>query len=822
MKARLWILSLLCLLAVPAAQAQVIADFETEALGTAGFADNGWGAALTSVARVADPTGAGGFVLALEYNGTAGVIEKGNYDPKNGHVISYHFYLPADFPDDGVIQFWGQDNANWSHTTENYNGVDLPKETWVSLNFHIKGLNLKSPATFNPYSPNLFGKWGVQISTSAAYTGQILIDDVTLLGDVPRVQADFETGLNTWEDSRWSPGLSAVERVEDPTAAGNHVMSVGLDFTLGNVGQLTSGQINLSSLDHVAAFKIWVPADFPDENIIHIVGQDRSHWSDGAHQRYTGADLLKGQWNEIYLDILKAYETDSSSFTPYSSGGFGRIWIGFENNNTFTGAIYMDDIVLLQAAPPATADLLSPAITVTAGLADYTDPFTGEVFPYNAIEWTDLAADIGETYSLYFSETGKITDVTAPGVIQISRHIGRGTQVWRHRMYTENGGSKTVYYAMTVTGLQGSAVVEKEVRDGISNSGPVTAATSKLFEIPFVQNFNFAADAYLDEFEGLAQTFTRCTLRNQHASGDEAAAWTTASDDLNFTGYVVMDAENLYLGMSVVDDLSNGDAQCWAGDGFDFFGGLYDVRDLTSYWRGDDQQQGAVTDPNTGGGFRLGAAVGPSQGNHIQVNGYSPWDPEGAEYAQEVFAGGYIVEMKIPLASMNAKFNGSFVPADGMILCGKIDVNDNDTESTATTRSLQNHWGDVPDNFQSWQRAEAWAAPFKLTSTPLPSAVESAGAAPFRFSLDRNYPNPFNPSTVMNYQVGRTSDVSLKVFDMRGREIRTLVSGRKTAGAYTASWDGTDSRGQKVPSGIYLCRMNAGGTTQNQKMTLIK
>ncbi len=171
---------------------------------------------------------------------------------------------------------------------------------------------------------------------------------------------------------------------------------------------------------------------------------------------------------------------------------------------------------------------------------------------------------------------------------------------------------------------------------------------------------------------------------------------------------------------------------------------------------------------------------------------------------------------------MNAKFNGSFAPADGMILCGKIDVNDNDTESTTATRSLQNHWGDTPGNFQNWQRAEAWAAPFKLTSTPLPSAVESAGDAPFRFGLDRNYPNPFNPATVMHYQVGRTSDVSLKVFDMTGREVRTLVSGRKTAGAYTASWDGTDSRGQKVPSGIYICRMNAGGTTQIQKMTLLK
>ncbi len=97
-----------------------------------------------------------------------------------------------------------------------------------------------------------------------------------------------------------------------------------------------------------------------------------------------------------------------------------------------------------------------------------------------------------------------------------------------------------------------------------------------------------------------------------------AGTWTTSSTDLQLKGYIVMDADNLYIGMDITDDLPHGDAQCWAGDGFDFMGGLYDVSTLTSLWRGDDQQQGAVTDANTGGGFRIGSAIGASQGNHIQ------------------------------------------------------------------------------------------------------------------------------------------------------------------------------------------------------------
>jgi hypothetical protein len=830
MKRFVLILTVLCLAGFSAVQAQVIADFEVAGLGTAGFADNGWGTALTGgVARIADPTGVSGFVLGLNYNGTRGVIQKDSYSPKNGHVISFQFYLPADFPDDATIYFWGQDRTHWSHTTETFTGADIPKGKWVALNFHIAGLNLAHPTTFTPYTALL--NFGVDINTTATYTGQILIDDVTLLGDTPKVQADFEaTGLNGWGDSGWSNGFSHVTLVVDPNDATNHVMEVGQDATKGPQGQLSSGQINLTKLDQVMAFQIWIPLDYPDTDSIQIVGQDRTHWADGGIQKYSGADLVKGQWNEIYLDILRYYQTDSSKFTPYSSGGFGRVWIGFYNNTTFTGSVYMDNITLLEPAPPPTAEIVSPQITVTAGIDSIADPFTGEIFYHNNIAWIDLTADMGETYSLYYSESAKITDVTAPGIIQITKHIGRGVQIWHHRMYTLDGAEKTVYYAMTVTALDGGAVVEKPIRDGISNSGAVKAKTSLLYEIPLIKDFPFAADAYLDEFEALTSTFTRLPLRNQQSAGDadQVAAWTTTSADLQLKGYVVTDGDNLYIGMDVTDDLPHGDGQAWAGDGFDFFSSLYDVRTLTSLWRGDDEQGGAVTDPNTGGAYRLSLAIGASQGDHWGYGGGNTWaGPAGAEYAQDIFDGGYIVELKIPYATLDTKFNGgSFKPEEGMLLCGKIDLNDNDTETASNTRSLQNHWGDVPGNNNSWMRAEAWATPFVVTSTHIVkdwTAVDTKEAnAPNTFALSRNYPNPFNPSTTMNYQLSHASDVSIVVYDLLGKEIRTLVEGKMQAGTYTVSWDGTNNAGLHVSSGMYFCKMVSSGFTKIQKMTLLK
>lgn len=824
MKKALLLIIASCLIGFTAAQAQVIADFEAAAAGTQGFVDNGWGKGLTGVNRIADPTGRSAGVLAVGFNGandTRGDFEKPSFSPKKAHVISILVYLPSNFPDDGALQIFGQDNKNWSHTTETYLGKNLPKQAWIPLNFHIAGLNLADPSKFNPYDPNQFGRWGIEVqggANAASFAGELFFDDVTLLGDEPKVQADFETSLNEWANSGWSPGISAVELIADPNDAANHVMSVGLDFALGNTGQLTSGQINLAKDDHVMAFQIWVPASFPDSNVIRIVGQDRKNWADGAVQVYYGVDLVKEQWNEIYLDILRFYQTDSSKFVPYSSGGFGRVWIGFENNTTFTGSIYMDNIILCKPAPPPTAKLESPPIIASAGLTDYTDPFTGEVFYYNKIEWTDLSADIGETYSVYFSETGKITDVTTPGVIQISQQIGRNTQVWNHRIYTIDGAEKTVYYAVTVTGIEGGQVIETPVRDGISNSGAITAKTSLLYEVPFVESFNFAADAYLDEFEALATTFTRGTFRNQNATGDEAASWTTESTDLNFNGYLVMDNENLYVGMDVVDDYPYGDGQCWGGDGFDVFSGLYDVRTLTSYFRGTDCQRGGTV----GGGFRIGSAIGASQGDHIQIGGYEAWTPDGVAYAQDIFEGGYIVEFMIPIATMNAQFNANFTPEDGMILPLKFDINDNDSSAAGNFRSMQNHWGDTPGNFQGWQRAESWGAPVILTKTPIVGVASRNIPSPYRYDLSRNYPNPFNPSTTLKYLLPHTADVKIVVYDLLGKEIRTLINERKAAGSYTAKWDGANDAGHQVSSGIYFCKMITSDFTRIQKMTLLK
>ena len=98
----------------------------------------------------------------------------------------------------------------------------------------------------------------------------------------------------------------------------------------------------------------------------------------------------------------------------------------------------------------------------------------------------------------------------------------------------------------------------------------------------------------------------------------------------------------------------------------------------------------------------------------------------------------------------------------------------------------------------------------------------STGDTPARFALEQNHPNPFNPRTDIRYALPTDGDVNLRVFDMRGRLVNTLVAGPQLAGRHSVTWDGTDQHGTRVASGIYLYRIESGDFVQQRKMTLVK
>jgi hypothetical protein len=97
------------------------------------------------------------------------------------------------------------------------------------------------------------------------------------------------------------------------------------------------------------------------------------------------------------------------------------------------------------------------------------------------------------------------------------------------------------------------------------------------------------------------------------------------------------------------------------------------------------------------------------------------------------------------------------------------------------------------------------------------TAVSRNNPVPVRFALDQNYPNPFNPSTTISYKISSDSYVTLKVYDILGKEIATLVNGQRATGSYQTAFDAS-----LLSSGMYFYQLRAGEYVQTRKMVLMK
>jgi hypothetical protein len=105
-------------------------------------------------------------------------------------------------------------------------------------------------------------------------------------------------------------------------------------------------------------------------------------------------------------------------------------------------------------------------------------------------------------------------------------------------------------------------------------------------------------------------------------------------------------------------------------------------------------------------------------------------------------------------------------------------------------------------------------------NSPAVTSVAS-GVAPQKFELSQNYPNPFNPSTMISYQLAVNSHVTLKVYNVLGQEVATLVNGRQEAGSYTVPFN-TNKGTRSLSSGVYIYRLQAGSFVSVKKLVLLK
>lgn len=132
--------------------------------------------------------------------------------------------------------------------------------------------------------------------------------------------------------------------------------------------------------------------------------------------------------------------------------------------------------------------------------------------------------------------------------------------------------------------------------------------------------------------------------------------------------------------------------------------------------------------------------------------------------------------------------------------------------------SMYGNIDDCTDAGHSW---DSVTMEYTWTSSSTES-IENMGNIVKEFNLNSNYPNPFNPSTTIGYDVANAGEVTLSVFNMKGQEINVLAQGYHSINSYSVIWNGTDMYGVEMPAGMYIYKLVADGFIQSNKMLFVK
>jgi len=482
-----------------------------------------------------------------------------------------------------------------------------------------------------------------------------------------------------------------------------------------------------------------------------------------------------GEWKEIEIP-LSDFSIDEG-FDVTQVVEFGVV----AADATVPERLLLDDIwlgdpgILIDLVPPPTPENVMVDVST-----DYL----------NLIAWDDIETESGETYDVYTS-MNPITDLAATGVYKIESNVEEG-EVGVHLIYHPlKDGNVSFYYAVTCTDAAGNPSESFG-----STSSPAENLGKKRAIISMEPPQEFTADGDLSEWAHIMPY-------NMHPDSNLYTG--DIADELDYSAqcYVAMDNENLYVAFDVFDDVfswtETNTQPWWEDEGIEFFIGLYEFGSPHPYfYRGAEPDYRLLFLPD-----KLELWSGDSL-----VSGT-------ADYLFEPLGNSdYIIEAKIPFSKIQVEGDSTFAPMPGMtipfeIFGGDADVTDGGNKSRLQLgdNAALNPWGAGPEVWTF-----AWIG--------LPSFLAIEDESPIRantYYLGDNYPNPFNPTTTIEYAIAQSSQVELVVYNSLGQRVKTLVNEHQSAGHHMVSFDATD-----LASGVYFYKISSEKFTQVKKMLLIK
>jgi len=332
-------------------------------------------------------------------------------------------------------------------------------------------------------------------------------------------------------------------------------------------------------------------------------------------------------------------------------------------------------------------------------------------------------------------------------------------------------------------------------------------------------------------------------------NGNDGPAIT--SDDLSLTFWMKHDGKNFYIAFDVNDNILYGldterflpdekynqpapheltqDGWPWYGDGIEV------MIHAANTWGDNDKR------PGDGSAWQMVCSSHKSRLYGLEAGGLLEGEPRSSDYAwnnyqQWILNGdmeaiiriksheegrGYVIEWMVKPDPCFEVTPGIFwSPANGVAEMGlTFEIQDLDTYEDGDSNLNFHHvllWAS--------SRNKALLKNYgTLRIEPGPMLVSNvADASPEPFTLNQNFPNPFNPSTTISFTMEKEEHVSLDVFAVTGQYVNTLTEGTLSPGNHNVEWNGTDSHGVNVSPGLYIYRLNTGGSSAIGKMLLIK
>jgi len=417
----------------------------------------------------------------------------------------------------------------------------------------------------------------------------------------------------------------------------------------------------------------------------------------------------------------------------------------------------------------------------------------------NLVVWSDVPGEDGEVYDIYYSEK-PITDIANAEVLKLG--VAENTLNLEQILRTANSDQDlTYYYAIVCKDYAGNSSVPTYLNTPTTNKGKGVPTIAKTAPV------NFIADGDLSEWASVPQI----RIIQSEGTGFNAPNGLHDGDaDYSIIAYLAVDNDNLYFAADVTDDIYSWTKRSdpWMNDAINFYIGLFDAHNtnFSIFKRGATPHYQILFDEEK---------VAADYNDSLLLPGANYY------FGQKALTPGYYIEAKIPFVDLAQKRNSDYLgekdsvfhPIEGMKI--PIDFSCNDADASGS-RELVFCYSRYNED-QSWYDPSRWLWTWignKMAVEPSESKEEISAV---EYRLEQNYPNPFNPSTKISYSLQHPELVSLKIFDLLGREVASLVNQYQTAGNHTVSFNAAN-----LASGIYFYKIEAGTFQSIKKLILLK